>query len=750
MSIRPYLYLLLFIVLGFTIYSGVFNAPFVFDDGLYIVQNPPVRDLSHFLDFSGTRYIGFLSFAVNYAIGALDVTGYNLTNIGIHIINAFLVYLMLLLLARTPYMAGFLDSATASVMPLLAGLIFLTHPIESQAVCYVTQRFASLATLFYLLSIVFYLRYRLGVGVKGRRLGGIFFYLVSLAACILAQKTKEISFTLPVVIVLCELTFFAWRERSLLARLRAVFPFLLTLLIIPLTLLLTTSPDIPIEPGAGGEELELHALVGGATTAASVVRDYQVQEMMELSSYEYFSTQLRVIVTYMRLLILPAGQNLLYDYPKYTNIFSLPVLLSLVFLSVFLFTVLLLFLLSRGGRSPLGLIGAFGGLWFFITLSIESSVIPIKHLIFEHRLYLPSIGAIILFSAIVIFLLKKLPVGLFLKPQKAPLIFTVIITIILSVATYRRSLVWADELTLWEDVVSKSPALSTAQNNYAKALEATGDKEAAMKHYQEAVRLRPTFAEAHNNIGSLYYAEGDNVMAVTHFNLALSLNPTLAEAHNNIANLYVARGDNEGAILHYKEAIRLRPASSDVLFSIARFYQLTAEPDKAISNYKRAISISPWHYQSHYALAVLYQGTADNDLAILHYKEALAAKPELTLAHYNVAAIYAEEGDLGAAIIHYKECIRLEPMNHDYHFNLAWAYQSAGMYDEAILRYKEAIKVDPEIKETHFNLGLVYRTRNKIEKAMGEFKEALRVDPGYKEASEALKSDVWGDDEVSR
>ncbi len=749
MSIRPYLHLLLFIVLGLTIYSGVVNAPFVFDDGLYIVDNPPIRDLSSFLDFSGTRYIGLLSFAVNYAIGALDVTGYNLANIGIHIISAFLVYLMILLLGKTPYMAGLLESAPG--LPLLAGLVFLTHPVESQAVCYVTQRFASLATLFYLASIVLYIKYRLGVsGRKGRSFGGVFFYLLSLAMCILAQKTKEISFTLPVMIVLCEFTFFAWNDRGSLARIKAVSPFLLTLLIIPLTLFLVTSPDIPVPDAAletGAGQLEVWDEGGGSgSAAASVVRNYQVQELMELSSYEYFSTQLRVIVTYLRLLILPVGQNLLYDYPKYTTIFTLPVLLSLAFLSLFLLAVLLLLVKSRGGRNPVGLLGAFGGLWFFITLSIESSVIPIKHLIFEHRLYLPSIGAIILFSAIVIFLIKRLPVGLFLKPQRAPLIFTVIITIILSVATYRRSLVWADELTLWEDVVNKSPGLSTAHNNYAKAVENAGDTVSAMKHYREAVRIRPTFAEAHNNIGRLYYAEGDNVMAVTHYNLALSLNPALAEAHNNIANLYMVRGDNEGALFHYKEALRLRPANSDVLFSIARYYQMNGESGKAILNYKRAIAISPWHYQSHYALAVLYQGMKDNDEAIFHYKESLAIKPELTLAHYNIAALYIEEGDLGASIIHYKECIRLEPLNHDYHFNLAWAYQSAGMYDEAIMEYKEAIAVDPDIKETHFNLGLVYRSRNKIEKAMDQFKEALRIDPGYKEAGEALRNDVWGDE----
>ena len=752
MSIRSYLHFFLFIVLGFTIYSGVINAPFVFDDGLYIVGNPPIRDLSSFLDFSGTRYIGFLSFAVNYAISALDVTGYNLTNIGIHVINAFLVYLMLLLIARTPYMDELLESAPG--IPLLAGLVFLVHPVESQAVCYITQRFASLATLFYLASVVLYIRYRVGPrGGDGQGSGSLFFYILSLAACILAQKTKEISFTLPVMILMCEFIFFTGDDGGFLARIKRVFPFLLTMLIIPLTLFSSDTLSIPfigamLDTGVGGTGLA-DALDGGsASTAASVVSNYQIKDLMELSPYEYFFTQLRVIVTYMRLLIFPAGQNLLYDYPKYTTINTPPVLWSLALLSFFFLLLVVIFVKSRRGKSPLGLLGVFGGLWFFIALTIESSVIPIKHLIFEHRLYLPSVGAIIFLSVVAIFFIKKLPVGIFLRSRTAPFIFTIIITIIFSVATYRRSLVWASELSLWEDIVTKSPGLSIVQNNYAKAVEGAGDRDTAMKHYLEALRINPDFAEAHNNVGRLYYEDEKNLKAEKHYKQALKINPALAEPHNNIANLYMKRNDKDKAIYHYREALRLKPASSDILFSIARYYQILGDIDEAIENYKDAISITPWHYRSHYALAVLYQDRGgDNDKVIVHYKEAIASNPDLTLAHYNIATAYIEEGDVGAAITHYKECIRLEPGKHDYHFNLAWAYQSAGMSDEAITEYKEAIAIDPDIKETHYNLGLAYMIRNKFQKAMDEFSEAVRIDPGYKEAREALENDVWGGDE---
>ena len=220
-----YFHFLILILLGLAIYSNALWGPFVLDDRLFILRNPTIRSLSNFLEIPGTRYIGFLSFALNYAVGGYDVFGYNLVNIVIHIINSILVYQLVSFLLKTPIMGK--AQFNVKHFALLTSLLFLTHPIETQAVNYVVQRFASLATLFYLLSITLYLKARLMVPAddsdsgKGRYL----FYGAALVAAATAQITKEMSFTLPFVIVLFEFTFFPISE-GIRKKAKRILPFL--------------------------------------------------------------------------------------------------------------------------------------------------------------------------------------------------------------------------------------------------------------------------------------------------------------------------------------------------------------------------------------------------------------------------------------------------------------------------------------------------------------------------------------------
>ncbi|MBI5874383.1 MAG: hypothetical protein HZB81_00780 [Deltaproteobacteria bacterium] len=154
---------LIFILLGFLIYSNVLYGPFIFDDGLFIRDNYQIRNLSIFTDFSGTRYIGFLTFALNYYFGGLNTFGYHLVNIIIHIINAILVYFLVWFTLDRIKPKNPLLIAYSDYLPFVVSLIFLVHPIQTQAVSYITQRFESLVTLFFLLSLVLYIKARLSI-----------------------------------------------------------------------------------------------------------------------------------------------------------------------------------------------------------------------------------------------------------------------------------------------------------------------------------------------------------------------------------------------------------------------------------------------------------------------------------------------------------------------------------------------------------------------------------------------------------
>jgi hypothetical protein len=271
-------------------YSSTYDVPFILDDVRNIVKNPKIRDLSYFFEIDAlrpSRYLGFLTFALNFHVHGLDVVGYHAVNLTIHIINALLVYALVLLTLKTPWLRDrFGTNHLIPYLPLGAGLLFAVHPLQTQAVTYIVQRFASLATLFYLGSLVLYSRARLAQ-TKGP---SIAWYVGSVLCAVCAMKTKEIAFTLPVMIVLYELFFF---RGKLVKRFMVLVPLLLTMLIIPLSIL---GVDRPLG--------EIIGDIGDATQAQST-----------LSRWEYLATQGRVIMTYLRLVVLPVNQNLDYDYP---------------------------------------------------------------------------------------------------------------------------------------------------------------------------------------------------------------------------------------------------------------------------------------------------------------------------------------------------------------------------------------------------------------------------------------------------
>ena len=513
----------IFSLLGILIYSNVLNSPFIFDDEMYITDNYQIRDISNLLnDFSGTRYIGFLSFAINYYFGGLNTFGYHLVNVIIHILNAILVYFLVSLTFKTGIGIGKgmgKDKDISSPIPLpdfiafSVSLIFLVHPIQTQAVSYITQRFTSLATFFYLLALVLYIKARLK-GTEAKRLKGRFnlfpfspLYLLSLFSAVLAMKTKEISFTLPFVIFLYEFTFFSNQGLRIKSRLLYLLPFLLTLLIIPLTFLWAQN--------IGG--------VAPAHDVGEMIMKLQLLEMKDLSRYTYLMTQFRVIITYMRLLILPVNQIFEYDFPLSKSLFEPSTFISVLFiLSTLVFTIHL-YVQSLKKDNGLRKIISFGILWFFITLSIESSIISIKDVIFEHRLYLPSVGFILSATTSLFYgfgyLEKRLN-----RPLWNHVLATVIIAaFVLSFATYKRNILWSDSYLMHLDNVNKAPNRAVPHNNLGNAYNSKGQYDRAIEDFKKAIALDPNLVLAYNNRGIAYALSGNMGRAISDFQKACDL-----------------------------------------------------------------------------------------------------------------------------------------------------------------------------------------------------------------------------------
>ncbi|MCM2357195.1 MAG: tetratricopeptide repeat protein [Geobacteraceae bacterium] len=548
---RPFVHILLIALLGAAVYSNTFHVPFIFDDDTSIVNNAVVRNLQGFLsgggyDYNPRRFIGYLTFALNYRLGGMDVTGYHLFNLAVHIACALLVYYLVRLTLGTPYFGSaecgvrsaelttessklktqISNSSVirhpSSFIALLAALLFVCHPVQTQAVTYIVQRLASLAAMFYLAALVLYVRARLFQEEGGMGGRGVFLHILSILAAVAAMKTKEIAFTLPLVTALYEFFFFKGKVGK---RLLVLLPMLLTIVIIPLSLVEGEKP--------GGEML---ADLSEKARAETV-----------LPRWGYLITQFRVIVTYLRLLILPVNQNLDYDYPIYTSFFAPPVILSFLFLlALFGLAVYLFYQSKRGVRSAeCGVrnserlengkfripnsefrIISFGLLWFFITLSVESSVVPIADVIFEHRLYLPSAGIFVAAAVCLATLLGQYPARAYM--------IAIALVGILSVTAWKRNQVWGNEINLWHDTVKKSPDKARSRYNLAKALSGKGEIEQAIDQYKIVLKLKPDYVEAHNNMGVLYGRLGLLDKAQEQYQLALTLKPDHQESIKNL------------------------------------------------------------------------------------------------------------------------------------------------------------------------------------------------------------------------
>ncbi len=571
--------ILIICLLGIIIYSNTFHASFHFDDEPSIFSNPAIRNLRNLKaiwDFNPTRFFAYLSLAFNYRLHRLSLPGYHLFNLAVHLGASMLVCWLALLVLSSPKVKDYPVAGHAKLISLLAGLIFAAHPIQTQAVTYIIQRTASLAAFFYLLSVCCYLKARLKQTQKPDFRCWLRFYAGSILAAFAAFFTKEFSVTLPFMLLLCEVSLFRDDYKKVIKHLA---PFFLLLLLVLTTIKIT-----------GSESRSLQEFQASLTAVTPV---------------QYLLTQFLVIVTYLRLLLLPVNQNLDYDYPIAQTLWQTPVLISFLLLLLILAAAVILFRKHR--------LLSFSIFWFFLTLAPESSIFPIRDVIFEHRLYLPMAGYSIF-----------LPTGFYclfgekrLKPMVAALLAVVTCY---SVMAYTRNRVWRDEITLWSDVAAKSPNKARSFSNLGTAYAYRGRYQEAIDACKQAIRIKPDIAETYNNLGVAYTGMGRHQEAIDACKQALRLKPDYAEAHNTLGAIYYKLSLYQEALDAYKQAVRIIPYYAKAHYNLGLIYEKLGRYQEALDAYKQAVSISPDFAEAHFGLGLAYLFCGDNDSALNQYK----------------------------------------------------------------------------------------------------------------------------------
>ena len=574
---------------GLLAYANAFNGEFVFDDDTEVVTQPLIRDLGHFIGSLSAyrvypnRVLVYFTFALNYAVGGLDTTGYHAVNIAVHLGTALLVFALLLLSFRTPSLRRSALAPWAATVALVAALLFVTHPVQTQAVTYVVQRLTSLATFFYVLAVVLYVRWRLAREAgQARGIGGALLYAAILVSTLAAMRSKEIALTLPIAIALYEIAFFEGPRRRRVAWLA---PILATIAVIPVTI------------------FGLHQPVGKLLSDVTEVR-----LQTDLGRADYLATQLTVVVRYLRLLIAPVGQNLDYDYPVSRSFFEPRVAFS----GLLLLALGVLALAAWGGSpgkwtrrafDPAARLVAFGLMWFFLALSLESSVFPIADVIFEHRVYLPSVGFFTAAATLSALTLRRL------APARAPrmtLRAGATIAVALGVATFARNEVWATELMLWTDVVAKSPGKSRARDNLGLAFAHLRREAEAVVQFREAVRLDPLNVRAWNNLGVALVKSGRSDESAAAFMAALRADPGHAEALYNLGRLRLDEGRFDEAAALFQAAIRRRRDYAEAYGNLAVAWNQLGRYGETVRLLEGASDLVRTQPEAHFNLGVAY------------------------------------------------------------------------------------------------------------------------------------------------
>ena len=588
-----------------TIYSNTFHASWHFDDEK-ILKNQSLH-LSTFTwndikktFFAHTQKTGALyrpiacfSLALNYHFSKDKVLSYHLVNLIIHYITAVFLFLFIYTTLSLPLIETKYRDYSFSIA-LLASLFWASNPIQTQAVTYIIQRMASMAGMFYIISMYFYLKGR-KAGIPRKKI--IFFSLCAIAG-LLAMGSKENAFMLPASIYLFDLFLIQGLTKEALKKNVKPASLLIFLIIcIGITYYFLSDKDLSI--------LSLY-------------------RQRAFSLRERLLSEPGIILFYLSLIFYPVPTRLSIDHDvTISNTLLNPptTLFSILFIVGILF---LAFYLSR--RRPFI---AFGILFFFLNHIIESSFLPLE-LIFEHRNYIPSM---FLFVPAVILLVAAIKYYLFRKPIQIVMItFIICLIVAQGHSTFIRNALWKTEESLWMAATEKAPDLWRPWHNlgkyygeknmhkealahYLTALtkkitinpldkhltfhnigveyHKMGEKDKAFLNYLKAERIYPFLPKMHNNKGVILAEKGYIEEAIHEFSDAIRYNKNLHEAYSNLGFLLLKIGRIEEAIEQLETALKLKPDDTSTLLRLGYAYRKKGLYGKAFIQYKRSQELDP-------------------------------------------------------------------------------------------------------------------------------------------------------------
>ena len=655
----------LIVLAALVAYHNCFSVPLLLDDPSSIEENPSIVHLwaiekvwwppPH--SFVGGRPVVNLSYAVDYALGGSNVRGYHAFNLAVHVLATLTLYGIVRRTLLRPLLRQQFGAA-AEWAALAVALIWMVHPLQTEAVTYISQRCESLMALFYLLTLYAFIR-----GAEPR--GSTAWFTLSMIACYLGMACKEVMITAPVMVLLYDAIFVSGNFRHAWTRHRALYL------------------------GLAASWLLLGCLMVG-------LHNRGIGYGLGIAWWGYALTECHAVVLYLRLALWPHPLN--FDYGGYVPMglaAAAPYALVLAILAT-----AVLFALRR--QPALGFVGA----WFLVILAPTSSVVPITGSpLAEHRMYLP------LAAVVVLAVLAAVAIGRRLLTGKQRVVCACLaggfVFGLFTFLTIQRNRDYRSALSIWQDTMHKCPNNPRARYNLGVLLVQLGRLQEGLDQYDQVLRIKPDYAEVHYNIGAALVQAGRMEEAILHYRQALQIKPDLENAHNNLGISLVQEDRLPEAIQHYEQALRIKPDFAAAHYNLALALMRLGNVREAAGHYEQALRIKPDFAEAHNNLgnALLQAGMPTE--AISQYEQAVRIKLDYAEAYNNLGLALAQLGKLTEAIPHWEQALRVNPDYADAHFNLGVALEQLGRLQEAVPHYEQALRIKPDLVQAQNALARV-------------------------------------------
>ncbi len=555
-------YCLFISLLGVLVFANHLNNPFQFDSVPYITNNINLKSPESLLtaDFWKSEFMarGLLrmSVALNAYLDGLRPFGYHVVSLAFHMLNSLLLFFVL---EKSFRRFGFItkgwDKKRIQKISFFAAVLFLCHPVQTESVIYIMSRSEVLASTFYLIGFLIF--QQLLERTSTSPIQYALYILIIVVVALLGFSVKQIVATLPATMLIyyfssCSEHSPAWQFiKKWKWLVMGVFSVLGGLLFYKLF-------------------TDESFLVGPSRTDQMVGR------------VKYMLSQPGVIILYyLKKLLFPINLNIDPDIEIVTSLLSWSFIFPVLCIA-FLLVISLLIFKNR--------FIFFFLCWYFIILSPSSSIVTLHDLAAEHRIYLASAGIFILLAYWASVVTCK---GMAIPSQKVAIIFYLLVGI-MSVLTIERNTIWQSELSLWKDTYKKSPHKLRPLINLARAHSLLGDKEKAIKYYEQALVKGPWIFVPNYNLGDLYLEKGLLDDAIPLFLNASRIAPGIPETFAKLGEIYLMQKKFKLADSYFKHAVELNPRSATVFknLGVVNFYHLN-KPKQGMAYFSRSLNLDP-------------------------------------------------------------------------------------------------------------------------------------------------------------